>query len=349
MPQSNSKTSILIWLILGFIVGAAVAATAIKINSPEAAPQGEDSDVLFTYQGQGFGITQLPPALANELNEINANTYNQKMRILEQAALGMHIAREAEQRNVAPPEVAEELLQVTPPSDQDVQRFYRDNASQIGVPFEQVQDQIRNFLAQQRSVEKQQALVAQLQAEGKLQFHVKRPVSPSVSIDTAGRPSKGEPSAPVTVIAFSDYQCPHCKAAAFTLDRLVEENPEKVQLIHMDFPINSSGISRVIAEGSYCAMQQNQFWAYHQLAYSHQRGLTKESPLQFAKELELDLASFESCLTSTEARQYVRSSEQQAIALGLRGTPAIFINGQRFQGTDLEKSLEQAVLTAAKQ
>ena len=347
MTKSQNKTNILIWLILGFIVGAALSAAVIKIDAPEETAPTQD--LLFTYQGQGFSAEQLPPALASQLHELNVNAYNQKMRILEQAALGMHIAREAEERNVAPPEIADELLQVTPPSDEDVTRFYQANAEQIGVPLAQVQDQIRNFLMQQRHLERQQALVAQLLAENKLQFHVKRPVSSSVNIDTAGRPSKGNPSAPVTVIEFADYQCPHCKDAARTLDRLVEENPEQIQLIFMDFPINSSGISRVIAEGGYCALQQNQFWAYQQQAFSQQRNLTKESPLQIAQELELDQADFESCLTGTEARQYVRSSEQQAIALGLRGTPTIYINGQRFQGNDLEQSLERAVLAAAQQ
>jgi len=347
MSKPQNKTNALIWLIVGFIIGAAVTAGVIKVNVPEEAASTQD--LLFTYQGQDFGPEQLPPVLANELNELNTNTYNQKMRILEQAALGMHVAREAEQRNVAPPEVAEELLQVTPPSDEDVTRFYQANARQINVPLEQVQDQIRNFLMQQRHLEKQQALIAQLLAEGQLQFHVKRPVSASVSIDTAGRPSKGNPSAPVTVIEFVDFQCPHCKDAARTLDRLVEENPDQIQLIFMDFPINSSGISRVVAEGGYCAMHQNQFWAYQQLAFNQQRNLTKESPLQFAQELGLDQADFENCLASPEARQYVRRSEQQAIALGLRGTPTIYINGQRFHGSDLEQSLESAVLAAAQQ
>lgn len=345
MTKSQNKTNILIWLILGFIVGAALSAAVIQVSAPEETAPAQN--VLFTYQGQGFGVEQLPPVLASELHELDVNSYNQKMRILEQAALGMHIAREAEQRDVAPPEIANELIQVTPPSDEDVANFYRANADQIGVPLAQVQDQIRNFLMQQRQMEKQQALVAQLMAENKLQFHLKRPVSASVNIDTAGRPSKGNPAAPVTVIEFADYQCPHCRDAARTLDRVVEENPEQVQLIFMDFPINSSGISRVIAEGGYCALQQNQFWDYQQLAFRQQRNLSKESPLQFAQELGLDQATFENCLASPEARQYVRNSEQQAIALGLRGTPTIYINGQRFQGSDLEQSLERAVLAAA--
>ncbi len=345
MANHTSKLGIFIWTVFGFILGAAITAGVIKFSGQEGA--GDEQAKLLTYQGQDYGVEQLPPALAQQYQSLDEQLYQQRMVLLQQAALELHIAREARERKLPERDVAAELFDGVLPSNEEIERFYAENQSEIKRPLNEVRDMIRDFLIQQRRGEILQSILGKLTQDNQLEFHLTPPATPTTRIDTTNRPAKGEPSAPITVIEFADYQCPHCKTASQTLGRLVEEHPEQVQLVYMDFPLNSSGISRRIAEGAYCANQQDQFWPYHDLAFASQSQLNQESPVAFARQLELDLPAFETCLSSDEARQYVQSSEQQALKLGLRATPAIFINGQRFQGPDLQQSLEQAVLGAA--
>ncbi len=145
------------------------------------------------------------------------------------------------------------------------------------------------------------------------------------------------------IVEFADYQCSHCKEASQTLHRLLTQYKDQIQLTYMDFPINRSGISRKVAEGAVCADQQDKFWEYNNLAFENQSQLTNDSPLAMAKELQLDTTKFDTCVTSPNTAKKVKASELQAINLGIRGTPAIFVNGRKLEGHEIDQALTKAV------
>ena len=146
-----------------------------------------------------------------------------------------------------------------------------------------------------------------------------------------------------TLYVYFDYQCPHCKQAAGVLRTLVERYPNELRIVYMDLPINSSGISRIIAEGAACADQQNEFWAFHDLAFEHQATLSKESVAQFVSELGLDAGEFERCMKSEFPQERVAVSERQASELGLTSTQTLFLNGRKLHLHDMETELVEAI------
>jgi protein-disulfide isomerase len=150
---------------------------------------------------------------------------------------------------------------------------------------------------------------------------------------------RGDRTAPVTIVEFSDFQCPFCERAfkqvlpQLKLDYI---DTGRVSLVykHSAFLGPESTWAAVAAE---CAADQGQFWAYHDLLFNRQAGenqgaFTKDKLLGFAKELELDLTKFEPCLTAEQTLARVQADVAEARQAGVTGTPTFFVNGQKLVG-----------------
>jgi protein-disulfide isomerase len=154
-----------------------------------------------------------------------------------------------------------------------------------------------------------------------------------------GTNRKGDATAPITIVEFSDFQCPFCRRAADqVLPQLVRDYVDtgKATLIykHTAFLGLESSWAAVAAE---CAADQNRFWDFHNLLFSRQNGenqgaFNKDKLLSFAKELDLDLAKFEPCLNNEQTLARVQADTQEGRQAGVTGTPTFFINGQKLAG-----------------
>jgi protein-disulfide isomerase len=168
--------------------------------------------------------------------------------------------------------------------------------------------------------------------------------------------SKGNPSAPVKVIVFSDFECPYCKRAAFVLGNALESMLDRVQLVFKHFPLDSLCNPQLdrpmhpnactLAHLSYCANKKNQFWKFHdqvffQLSEADIQGnldtLVGKLAGVFTK------AEVDACLAATDAKASTREDVQLGAKLELRGTPAIFINGKQFSMNLTPENVRQAV------
>jgi protein-disulfide isomerase len=154
----------------------------------------------------------------------------------------------------------------------------------------------------------------------------------------------GRSDAPVTVLEYGDFECPYCGAARPPLEALVAENPDTVRLIYRHFPIaNLHPHATQAAEAAEAAGAQGKFWAMHDMLFSHQDALEYEDLRVYADEIGLDLVRFDQ---EMEARTYqleVLKDLRRGIQDGVNGTPAIFINGLRYDGPRDDESMLTAV------
>jgi protein-disulfide isomerase len=141
-------------------------------------------------------------------------------------------------------------------------------------------------------------------------------------------PSIGPNNAPITIIEFSDYECGYCQRwHQEVFPRILADYPDQVRIIYRDFPLTSIHPSATsAAESANCATEQDAFWDYHDLLFSTSK-LDKETYLQFAKDLKLDLDEFETCLNSGRYREEVELDYQFAASMGIQSTPTFFLNG----------------------
>jgi protein-disulfide isomerase len=146
----------------------------------------------------------------------------------------------------------------------------------------------------------------------------------------------GDRNAPVTLIEFGDFQCPYCKQLFDqTEGRLRDEYIQtgKVRMVYRDFPLDQiHPYARAAAEAAECARDQGSYWLYHDELYARQASIPTLDFVVLAGELGLDAQAFEACADSGKYKDEVEKDYQDGIAAGVRGTPAVFINGKLFSG-----------------
>jgi protein-disulfide isomerase len=161
-----------------------------------------------------------------------------------------------------------------------------------------------------------------------------------VVIPTAGAPWIGPANAKITLIEFSDFQCPYCAAAVPEIRAIIKAYPADVKLIFKEFPLEIHSQSDLAAAAGVAAHKQGKFWAMHDAMYAHPEDLTRKAILEMAKKSGLDMERFENDLDSTEVRETVVRDVQDGDRAGVDGTPTIFVNNQRYNGPILMQSLK---------
>ena len=154
----------------------------------------------------------------------------------------------------------------------------------------------------------------------------------AVKIPVTGAPSTGPANAPVTIVEFSDFQCPYCVAAVPELDAVLKAYPKQVRLIFKQFPLEMHSQADLAATAAVASNLQGKFWAMHDALFAHHNDLSREAIDSAAKQTGLDMNRFEKDITSQQVRDTVVRDEQDGSSAGVQGTPTIFLNGQRYNG-----------------
>ncbi len=150
-------------------------------------------------------------------------------------------------------------------------------------------------------------------------------------IRTEGAPSHGSVAAAVTVVEFSDYECPHCARAIPVLRQIEREFEGRVRLVHMNFPLSGHPHAMPAARAALAAGRQGKFWEMNDLLFQYQRALETADIERYATQLRLDLTRFRADLASPEIEAAIDASRREGERLQIQGTPSIFINGRRYE------------------
>jgi protein-disulfide isomerase len=153
-----------------------------------------------------------------------------------------------------------------------------------------------------------------------------------VAIPTAGSPVRGPEGAALTLVEFSDFQCPYCYVAAGQLDALLKAYPGKVKLIFKQFPLDTHSQAALAAAAAIAAQRQGKFWPMHDALFAHRRELSPRSILALARDNGLDMNRFAADVDSTETKKVIAKDLDDGDRAGVEGTPSIFINGRKYNG-----------------
>lgn len=171
-------------------------------------------------------------------------------------------------------------------------------------------------------------LLSRLMQRFEAEIHVKPPEPPVYELATEGHPALGPEGAPVTIVAFSDFQCPYSRQIAAVLYQVLARYPERVRVVFRNFPIERHKEAQKAHEAAACAADQDEFWAYHDLLYARQDALDVESLKQYAAEAGLNVGQFNQCLNTGRYADHVKRDMDDAATYDVRGTPSVYINGR---------------------
>jgi protein-disulfide isomerase len=261
--------------------------------------------------------------------------YDGRKAALDAIVADMLIEQAAKAQGSTPEQYteAEVAKRMKPVTEADVAAFFQENQNQMqgrGLPA--MAPAIRRFLEDQQRAAAHQGLVAELRKKGpeiSVLFDAPRQ-QVAVAADDA---ALGGANAPVTLVEFSDFQCPFCQRVSPTLKQLRQTYGDKIRIVWKDFPLTAIHPEAFkAAEAGNCAREQGKFWEYHDRLFANQQTLQPEALKTHAAAAGLDAAKFNACLDSSKYRDRVQEHVAAGTRLGINSTPAVFINGRQVTG-----------------
>jgi protein-disulfide isomerase len=311
---------------------------------------------VATFNGQSITEETLRNAASADLDnlklqvqQMNANLARTEHQILETALLRLLADKlfeaEAAKKGMTKEAFVDQELKgkIKEPSEQEINAFYETNKQRFKQPVDKVSDQIQQYL---KAKDREKA-IGDLADRLKAAYEVKMLLPPlRVNVKTDGSPSRGSKEAPVTIVEFSDFQCPLCSQFSKTIQEALTKYGDKVRLVYRQFPLSQiHPFAEKAAEASLCAADQSRFWELHDLMFETQNELDGKDLQSKAAKLGLDSEAFGKCLSSGKYAQRVQQDEREGYALGVQATPAFFVNGRYFVGalalTDLSKIINE--------
>jgi protein-disulfide isomerase len=228
---------------------------------------------------------------------------------------------------------AEVKRRIKPVTEGQVVSFFQQNQGQMqGRGLDAMRDPIRRYLEEQERGVAYRALVGELRKAGpRVETMID---APRYTVEMApDDPVLGDPKAPVTVVEFSDFQCPFCRQVMPTLKRLREAYGDRVRIVWKDFPLTSIHPQAFkAAEAAQCAREQGKFWEYHDRLFENQQALDPDFLKKYAADTGLDSAKFNACLDTAKYAERVQAQMGVGNQLGVSSTPSLFVNGRMVSG-----------------
>lgn len=328
-------------LFLTCVVLLALACSAPAQQAPAAQSTAapNDSDVAAQIGDRTITVGELddrwqqtdPGSRAEAVQQL----YDGRKQALDAIIAEMLIADAATEQDAdAGAFTAAEIARRTEPvTDGQVLAFFQANQAQMqGRGMDAMAPLIRDYLEEQARTSGYEAFVAELRAEGPPLRLVLDAPRQQIEVATDD-PVQGSASAPVTLVEFSDFQCPFCAQVMPTLKRVQQTYGDQVRIVWKDFPLTAIHPQAFgAAQAGRCAQEQAKFWELHDRLFANQQTLQTESLKAHAAAVGLDATAFDTCLDSGKHADAVQAQMDVATALGVVSTPAVFINGRLVSG-----------------
>ena len=343
MKSKGKASSLALVLALGACkTGSQAQQSPLGMSASEQVAVVDGKPVTYgdVEKEQGGKLVQAEIKALTELHDVRRNAVEQYVtkRLLEDEA-------KAKGETLEQWFDKELLGMVAAPSDEEMKKFYEQNKSQMGgQTYEQIKDRIAAHLKQLKGREQLTKVVDELKAKHGYQLTLAQPNLPRIEVAATG-PSRGPENAPVTIVEFSDFQCPYCGREFTVVERLMKEYDGKVRLVFRHFPLDFHPNAQKAAEAGACAADQggDKFWKLHDRMFTNQQKLAVPDLKGYAKDVGLDSGLFDKCLDGGEKRALVEADEKAGQEAGVNGTPAFFVNGIFINGAVPYEQFKDAV------
>jgi protein-disulfide isomerase len=285
----------------------------------------------------------LLPIMGPQLQQLRNQEYELRKQALDNLIGQKLLELEAKKKAIT----AELLIQqevdskIAEPGEAEVQAYYLGQKDKFNRPFDEIKAQLSQGLKQERIQSARQDYVRRLRDKADVAILLE---PPRVAIDYNPGRVRGNPNAPVTIVEFSDFQCPFCGQAYPVIKEILSKYEGRVRLAYRDFPLRQiHPQAQTAAEAARCAMEQGKFWEYHDLLFQNQNKLDKAGLVELASSVKVDRTKFESCLDSGKFRSEIDKDLQAGNRAGVNGTPAFFINGILVTGAQPASVFEKII------
>lgn len=295
-----------------------------------------DDRVALVLEGEEITVGELNERMQEQfleefLRQPEDRQYEMREAAIRELVQRHVVEREASKRGLAPDALYDEITAAAPAvTVEDVSSWYKQNEARLGgAKLEDVAPRIEQMLQHER---RSQAWSAFLDPKLEALAWEMRLSPPRKDVE-ATRLVRGPADAPVTLIEFSDYQCPYCIRSESVLKDVLAKYPKDVRLVVRHFPLDQiHPFARPAAEAAMCADEQGRFWDFHDALFALGGDIDEASLPAIAQKLALDSKAFETCVAERRFQAFVEADAQAGEGAGVTGTPAFFVNGIPLKG-----------------
>lgn len=321
----------------------------VEINSPSL----NASSVVVTIAGQPLTAAPILERLKPIIYNLKIEAYEHTKQRVDQLVNDMLLLEEARRRQIGPEEIvrAEISDKVKSPTEEEVAKFYSENKARISGDLNSVRNQVASYLQNEHRQRLEQDLSARLRKGADIRWLLTEPAQPVQNISVDDDPSRGDANAPVTVVEFTDFQCPACAAMHPVLEETLKSYGNKVRFVVRDFPLSQHENARKAAEAANAANAQGKFFEYITLLFKNQKALDMPSLKKYASDLGLDRARFDAALDRGTYAAEVKKDITDGELYGVGSTPTIFVNGVQLRvlsADGLRAAIDRATGSAVK-
>jgi protein-disulfide isomerase len=327
-------------LALAAALVAAIACQSPRSAQPGQAQQKQDpSTPVGKIGAKTITAGELDEAVKKDLAQLDQQYHEQRYQIRRNALESMLRQQAFDEKAKAKGVSREELVnqeiagKIPEPSEDEIRALYEraKAGGQQLPPLDQVKGDIARFIKNQKGQGALAEYYEQLKKDMNIQVLLAPYEPPKVVVEATG-PAQGPANAPVTIVEFSDFECPYCVKAEATVKEVLAKYPGKIRLVYRDYPLPMHAKAPKAAEAAHCAGDQGKYWEMHGKLFASPQKLDLPDLKAHAREIGVDGGKFDQCLDSGEKAKVVDMHKKAGDEAGVSGTPAFFINGRPLSG-----------------
>lgn len=319
------------FMVISACTGEQAKAKANLVVKPAPRP-----GVIAKINGEEITEAQLIGEDKMDFFELEKRKYDLEMDRLNRLIVDRMVGAEAKKNNMSLDEyISKKVVGEVKISDAEYKKFVKEKNVPESQLTPQLKERIMGYLQSLKRQDLTQAYIAKLTSKNPVEVYFSKPKL-VVQVEPGNGPSWGGEKANVTVVEFSDFQCPFCAQGAQREAELKKKYGNKIKFVYRQFPLPPSmhPQARQAAEASMCVNDQGteKFWKYHDLLFKSQDKLQDDNLSKMAKDVGADQKKFDDCYKSHKFAQAVQQDMQYGEKVGVKSTPTFFVNGQLVSG-----------------
>lgn len=290
---------------------------------------------------------ELRDGIEDEIYEAEKKLFDVKMNKIRTMMMKKFMEADPRSKGINNDEYLEKFIaKNVKVTDADIEKLIKER----NFPREEVNDMVKEKIREYIATEKKKAAVDQWMSEQMaktpVEVYVVKPQRPIFDVNAGNGPSMGGKDAKITIVEFSDFQCPYCSQAAKTMKMLKDKYKDKVKIVFRNYPLPFHNQAEGAAVAGLCAHEQNAdaFWKMHDHMFDNQQGgLDPASLKQAARKMGLKGDQFDQCLDSNKYLAQVRADMEEGKRVKVKSTPTFFVNGQLLGGAFPPEVFEEVI------
>lgn len=292
-------------------------------------------DIAASIAGDKVMVKDLEAGIESDLYDAEIKVYEIKMGKLQSMLLERFMNADPNKKGLSNDEYLNKYIaKDIKVSENDIANFVKEKQ----IPQEQVNPEIKERIKQYIEMEAKKNAVDKWLAEktkkSPVEVYLQKPQRPVFDVQIKNAPQKGNENAKITVVEYSDFQCPFCSRAAKIITELEKKYGNKLKVVFKNYPLPFHNQAKIAAEAAQCANEQGvkYFWKLHDAMFADQTKLDRDNLFATAKKIGLKEDAFKVCLDSGKLRSVIESDIAEGQKLGIKSTPTFFINGKIING-----------------